>query len=125
MRSRFTAYHLGMVPYLLATWHPSTRPGKLELGEDDIQWTELQIFPLINELPLQNHGEVEFKAYYRLANHEGIHHEKSRFCREDDRWYYVDGQIFEPSNNVHNAQTSRNAACPCGSGNKFKRCCGK
>src|ERR1043165_10100581 len=38
MRSRYTAYTLDLIEYLLATWHPDTRPETLERGERDLKW---------------------------------------------------------------------------------------
>jgi SEC-C motif-containing protein len=76
MRSRFSAYALGLDAYVLASWHPSTRPASLEL--DDTEWRKLQIVDVSGDV-------VEFRASYR----GGVMHERSRFAQLDGRWYYV------------------------------------
>ena len=55
---------------------------------------------------------------------ERTHHERSRFRREDGRWYYVSGENVRPSPTRRAATAGRNDPCPCGSGRKFKKCCG-
>lgn len=82
MRSRFSAFVLGLSDYLLASWHPSTRPATLEL--DDTEWRRLQIVDVSGDV-------VEFRASYR----GGLLHERSRFARVDGRWLYVDGDLLE------------------------------
>ena len=77
MRSRFSAFALGLSDYLLASWHPSTRPATLEL--DDTEWRRLQIVDVSGDV-------VEFRASYR----GGLVHERSRFAELDGRWYYVE-----------------------------------
>jgi SEC-C motif-containing protein len=76
MRSRYSAYALGRDDYVLATWHPSTRPDRLE--NDGIEWRRLQIVDVSGDV-------VEFRASYR----GGLLHERSRFVREGGRWLYV------------------------------------
>jgi SEC-C motif domain protein len=92
MRSRYSAYVLKLSDYLLASWHPSTRPGSLDLAEDDgTKWLGLEIKRC--EQQDENHATVEFVARYRIAGRGHRLHELSRFVREDGRWFYVDGDI--------------------------------
>ena len=92
MRSRYAAYCLGRVDYLLATWHPSTRPAKLDLAAPPVpRWIGLQV--LHHTLAGPDSAEVEFVARYRIAGRAHRLHETSRFVREGERWYYVDGLI--------------------------------
>ncbi|MBE7700489.1 YchJ family protein [Oerskovia sp. Sa1BUA8] len=92
MRSRYAAFVVGDVDYLLATWHPSTRPAGLEL-DDDVTWRRLDIVSTSAGGPLDRTGVVEFVARFRSAEsrERGSLHEVSTFVREDGRWYYVDG----------------------------------
>jgi SEC-C motif domain protein len=83
MRSRYSAFALGLEPYLLTSWHPSTRPGSVDLG-DGVVWRRLQIVDAAEDV-------VEFRASYRTPAGVGLLHERSRFVREDGRWFYVDG----------------------------------
>ena len=85
MRSRYTAYTQQNEQYLLDTWHSSTRPDSIDM-DDSIQWLRLKI---INSE--KNH--VEFIATHRINGKAHKLHEKSRFILEDEKWYYVDGEM--------------------------------
>lgn len=91
MRSRYSAYSLGLVDYLLATWHPSTGPGELDLSP--IKWLGLEVR---HAQESADAGVVEFVARYRESGRAHRLHEISRFVREGGRWYYIDGQMVEP-----------------------------
>ena len=90
MRSRYSAFVVGDAPYLLATWHPTTRPNELA-ADDDIEWRRLDIVRAEAGGPFDTAGVVEFVAHYRSGTGRGRLHEVSRFVREGGRWYYVDG----------------------------------
>lgn len=94
MRSRYSAYVLGLEDYLLATWHPATRPAALQLdAKPRAQWLGLAVK---SHTPLDNtHATVEFVARYKLNGRAFRLHETSRFERVDGRWLYVDGEIRE------------------------------
>jgi len=89
MRSRYSAYVTGNVRYLLATWHPTTKPRTLNLDPAQ-RWYLLDIEHTSRGGMLDNTGTVEFTAKYRLGGRAGEQHENSRFVRERRRWYYVD-----------------------------------
>jgi SEC-C motif domain protein len=72
--------------YLLATWHPSTRPATLQL-DAELRWYRLDILGTKQGAPLDATGTVEFEAFYR----GGSYREKSQFVREHGRWLYLDG----------------------------------
>ncbi|MFO1193711.1 MAG: YchJ family protein [Rhodoferax sp.] len=91
MRSRYSAYALGRPDYLLATWHPSTAPGDLELSP--VRWLGLEVR---HAQQAGDAGVVEFVARCREAGRAQRLHEISRFVREDGRWYYIDGQTPDP-----------------------------
>ncbi len=87
MRSRYSAYVLGLIDYLLATWHPATSPGELELAA--LKWLGLEV---LHTEQSGDAGVVEFVARWRDASGAQRLHEISRFVREAGRWYYIDGQ---------------------------------
>jgi SEC-C motif-containing protein len=91
MRSRYSAFAVGDAAYLLATWHPTTRPATLELSADR-QWQRLEIVDVAAGGPFDQSGVVEFEAHYLAAAGSGRQHERSSFLREDGRWYYVGGE---------------------------------
>ena len=90
MRSRYSAFVRADVPYLLATWHLSTRPGTLEL-ESGAKWLGLEIKQ--HRCVGTDRAEVEFVARFRVAGRAVRQHELSRFVREGGRWFYVDGDV--------------------------------
>ena len=91
MRSRYSAYVLKLADYLLATWHPSTRPSELDLAADDSKWLGLDVKR--HEVQDDDRAMVEFVARYRIAGRVHRLHELSRFVREEGRWFYVDGDL--------------------------------
>jgi len=90
MRSRYSAYALGLADYLRATWHPSTRPAELDLAGGP-KWLGLTV--LHHEQAGEDRAIVEFVARYKAGGRAGRLGEVSRFLREDGRWYYVDGDV--------------------------------
>ncbi len=94
MRSRYSAYALNHVPYLLATWHSSTRPASLELGEEAGRTTWLGLKVLRHAQSGDDQAVVEFVARFRVGGGSAQRlHEVSRFTRENGRWYYIDGSF--------------------------------
>jgi SEC-C motif-containing protein len=91
MRSRYSAYVLGLEQYLLATWHASTRPAVLNLAADAAsKWLGLEVRR--HQVQDAGHATVEFVARYRVGGRGQRLHEVSHFVREDGRWYYVAGE---------------------------------
>ena len=91
MRSRYAAYVLGLLDYLLATWHPSTAPGDLELPP--LKWLGLEVR---TSEASGDAGVVEFVARYRDSSGKAERlHETSRFVREAGQWFYIDGVFAE------------------------------
>ena len=123
MRARFSAYVLGETDFLLSSWDPSTRPARQDLEQDqNISWQSLQIRRCEMGGLNDDSGIVEFVASGQASGKAITLHETSRFKRQDGSWVYVDGDIHPPPD--PNRKVSRNAPCPCGSGKKYKRCCG-
>jgi SEC-C motif-containing protein len=91
MRSRYSAFVLDLRDYLLATWHPTTRPAALPPPEPGLKCLGLEVKR--SALQDADHGTVEFVARSKLGGRAHRLHENSRFVREDGRWYYVDGDF--------------------------------
>lgn len=117
MRSRYSAFVLGLSEYLYQTHHPEYRQGLTveQLSQQDVEWIKLKIiFQAIS--PDERFGIVEFKAWYQNMNTRLCLHERSEFIKQGQRWFYTTGQM--------NPQAiGRNDPCPCKSGKKFKQCC--
>ncbi|MCD0504798.1 YchJ family protein [Bordetella petrii] len=90
MRSRYSAFVLDALQYLLDTWHPSTRPAQLDPNPADLKWLGLQVRRHAQQDA--EHATVEFVARCRQAGRATRLHETSRFVRADGRWFYLDGQ---------------------------------
>ena len=88
MRSRYSAFVNERADYLLATWHSSTRPASLDF-EVDAKWLGLDVRGY--DVTGADTAEVEFVARYRVAGRAVRMHERSRFMRENGRWFYLDG----------------------------------
>jgi SEC-C motif-containing protein len=94
MRSRYCAYVLSNESYLLATWHPNTRPDSIPFSKDQ-KWLGLSVIDA--SVTGEHSAEVEFIARSRVSNAAALRlHERSRFVREDGRWLYVDGDFVTP-----------------------------
>ncbi|MDV7021192.1 YchJ family protein [Atlantibacter subterranea] len=119
MRSRYCAFVTKNADYLIKTWHPSVHAAEfraeIEAGFAGTEWLGLTIFEEAAGRS-EDEGFVSFVARYRENQRNGAIIERSRFLFENGHWYYIDGQRPE---------FGRNDPCPCGSGKKFKKCCGQ
>lgn len=92
MRSRYSAFVLGLESYLLTSWHPSTRPAELDVSTPpQPKWIGLKV--LDKAMQDAEHGTVHFLARCRVGGKAERLEENSRFVRENGRWYYLDGDI--------------------------------
>lgn len=124
MRSRYTAYVLRHIPYLLASWHPATRPMAIDPATIP-DWQGLEVMRTEKGGEADTAGVVEFTATALTRKGPCLLHEVSRFVKEDGHWFYVDGELpgaVVPAERMAR-QVGRNDPCPCGSGKKYKRCC--
>jgi SEC-C motif-containing protein len=95
MRSRYSAYALGLHDYLYASWHPRTRPAPGSLEQDGAaRWLGLEVR---SHQQQGDEATVEFIARCRIKDQGRAQrmHEISRFLREDGRWFYLDGSFPE------------------------------
>jgi SEC-C motif-containing protein len=125
MRARYAAFATGQIDYIVDTHHPSNRHTVdrkgVEAWSRESEWLGLTIVATEKGGPQDSHGVVEFSARYREAGAVRNHCERSRFEKHEGRWYFVDGEAAPA---VRNGEVGRNQPCPCGSGKKYKRCCG-
>jgi len=129
MRARYSAYQTNNIGFLGESLHPDHRhdwdePATRRWAEN-AQWLGLEILATEGGGEGDELGTVEFIASYKEKGVLKRHHEISRFRKEGGRWYYVDGRMPKPET-VKRAQpkVGRNDPCPCGSGKKYKKCCG-
>ena len=103
MRSRYSAFVLGLRDYLLDTWHASTRPATLEPDPPGLKWLGLEVRR--HQQVDATRAVVEFVARSKTGGRAHRLHEASRFVREHDRWFYLDGEFGQPATSA-----SRNKA---------------
>ena len=91
-----------------------------------MDWKSLEILGTKEGLENDETGEVSFCAHYSVRDFPQELREDAFFRKENDTWYYVDGTVYgkEPVRR-ESPKIGRNDPCPCGSGRKYKKCCGK
>ena len=118
MRSRYCAFVMKDADYLIKTWHPDCHAAafrdEISAGFAHTEWLGLTLFEQATS-DTENTGYVSFVARFSEQGKMGAIIERSRFLKENGQWYYIDGT---------RPQIGRNDTCPCGSGKKFKKCCG-
>ena len=119
MRSRYCAFVMKDADYLIKSWHPTCNAAAFRddiiAGFANTRWLGLTIFEHTWS-EAENTGYVSFIARLSEQGKTGAIIERSRFIKENGQWYYIDGT---------RPQLGRNDPCPCGSGKKFKKCCGQ
>lgn len=128
MRARYTAYTKAATDFVFETTHPDHREGYDHAGTEEwaekSEWLGLEIVETRLGGPEDTTGEVEFVARFRENGILNTHHELGHFERKEDAWYFTSGEMVKPKPAVSN-KVGRNEPCPCGSGRKYKKCCGK
>lgn len=119
MRSRYSAYVLGLIDYLIATTLPAQQA---QLDRESIAAWSAQSTWLGLEVEHSEvfggqppHAQVTFTARWHDQDGEHSHREHSSFVQNAGRWYFLD-----PTAPL---KLGRNDPCPCTSGQKFKKCC--
>jgi SEC-C motif-containing protein len=92
MRSRYSAFALGLGDYLFRTWHPRTRPDDTT-PPAGVEWLGLEVLRVVDGGPSDDEGGVEFVARYRAPDGDHVLHETSRFERRAGRWVYTGGTV--------------------------------
>nr|WP_307776250.1 YchJ family metal-binding protein [uncultured Cetobacterium sp.] len=128
MRARYKAFENGNIEFLVDTHDMDTRDN-LDVDETkkwalESKWQGLEIISVEAGQEDDNEGVVEFKATYEEKGKTVVHHERSKFIKKDGNWYYH-GWIPLQGTIVKEVRIGRNDPCTCGSGKKYKKCCGK
>ena len=127
MRARYSALATGSIDFIVASTHSRTRP------EIDLKytrewsltstWRGLQIFE--TKVSDDNKAYVSFEALFTQAGKDQSHREKAEFELENGEWRFVTGEeLKNPTVRYETPRPGRNEPCPCGSGKKYKKCCG-
>ena len=129
MRSRYVAYTQAKLDYIEATHDTDTRAElDMNIARDwatQSSWLGLDVIRTEGGGEDDDKGIVEFKAHYRVDGKRAQHHEVSEFVKKDGEWFYHDGKMPKVEQMTRNApKVGRNDPCVCGSGKKYKKCCG-
>lgn len=128
MRSRYSAHVKGNYQYVADTHAPEAAAdyniSAAQAQSKNTEWTGLEITETTDGGPDDDTGTVTFTARFTEKGELHAHREKSDFRRVDGAWLYVDGQINPGIEPRRVDKVGRNDPCPCGSGKKFKKCCG-
>ncbi|MBR6732934.1 MAG: YchJ family protein [Kiritimatiellae bacterium] len=130
MRARYSAYAVGNVEFLYASSGPEARSEFDEKTTRDwstsAKWHGLEVLSTVRGGNDDEEGEVAFVARYSANGQQCEHREHSYFKRIDGEWRFIDGTIEKnPTYRREEPKVGRNDPCPCGSGKKYKKCCGK
>ncbi len=128
MRARYTAHVKVEIDFLYDSTHPDHREGYDHKGTrswaEQSEWYGLEILGTTQGGPKDKQGEVEFLARFRDKEGLRSHHECGKFERKGKRWLFTEGSMVKPRP-ASSTKVGRNDPCPCGSGAKYKKCCGK
>jgi SEC-C motif domain protein len=128
MRSRYAAYAKKAVDYIIDTCliddeHDIDEEATRRWSEKST-WLGLSILGTEKGGPSDEEGMVEFKATFVMDGLRETHHEKASFVKKDGAWLFADGEIIPETIVREGPKIGRNDPCPCGSGKKYKKCCG-
>ena len=128
MRARYAAHVKVEVGFLFDSTHPEYRKDYDHEGTkvwaESSEWHGLEIVETAQGGPEDKEGEVTFVARFRDKDGLRSHHERGEFKRKRGRWLFTEGTMIKPKP-VSANKVGRNDPCICGSGQKYKKCCGK
>jgi SEC-C motif-containing protein len=129
MRSRYTAYAVHAIDYIIDT---CVADGRTDIDRRETQawseqstWLGLKIVSVEKGGAGDSEGTVEFEAAYERQGLRDLHREKARFTRQGGRWMYAEGSVAPVTVVRSGPKVGRNDPCPCGSGKKYKHCHGR
>lgn len=130
MRSRYTAFTLGEIDYLMQSVHPDKRHehdrAAIRAWSENAVWQGLEISETQGGGEDEERGSVVFTAHYSEKGEQRMHREYATFEKFQGRWFFYDGEAVKPKQVVrHQPKVGRNDPCPCGSGKKYKKCCAR
>lgn len=128
MRARYTAYTKTEMDFIFTSTDPAQREGYDHDGTrawaENSEWLGLEITGTTGGGADDSTGEVEFIARFKENNALREHCENALFTRKDGEWYFTDGRMVKPKP-IISSKVGRNDPCPCGTGQKYKKCCGR
>ena len=130
MRARYSAYVNSEIDFIFDSVLPEKQEednrAAIEEWAAESTWQNLEIIKTEGGIEEDDvEGKVEFKANYISAGMTNVYHELGDFKKIDGKWYFDEGKLVKeyPSKKIER-KVGRNDPCPCGSGKKYKKCCG-
>ena len=130
MRARYTAYVVHNIDFIINTCESGEKIAEIDRKATEdwsrkSEWHGLKVLRTEKGQENDEEGVVEFEAIYTQKNIRDVHHETAGFKKVNGEWLYSEG-IIRPTTVVRETKKiGRNEPCPCGSGKKYKNCCGK
>ena len=129
MRSRYSAYVEHAIDYIVETCSEDEKD-RIDIGQtrswsERSKWLGLKILSTEKGGAEDTEGTVEFEALYEMDGLRENHHERATFIKKDGRWLYSEGDVIPKTVVRTGPKVGRNDPCPCGSGKKYKHCCGR
>ena len=128
MRARYTAFTKVDMDFIDKTHDPKTRKNLDSEANhkwaENAEWSGLKVLSTNGGGPGDDSGTVEFKVNFDMGDWPEEHHELSSFVRRSGQWYFSDGKNPSITQVTRGDKVGRNDPCPCGSGKKYKKCCG-
>ena len=129
MRSRYAAYVKKEMAWLRESLLPAKRADFDEAASrawaDEAEWHGIEVLSAGHGGPADATGTVEFVASFTVKGARQEHRERAQFRKESGAWYFVEGKAMPPRPVTRSGpRAGRNDPCPCGSGKKYKKCCG-
>lgn len=127
MRSRYSAYATGAIEYILKSCVQDANLDEeaTRRWSSKAEWRGLRIIGTEKGGPADSEGTVEFSASYIMDGLKEEHRETAKFVKKDGIWLYESGNVKTTTVVRESPKVGRNESCPCGSGKKYKQCCGK
>jgi len=130
MRSRYSAFVKKEIGYIFTSLHPDFRSDYDEKSTrewaESAEWHDFKMLDTKKGGHEDQEGQVEFVVTFSERGMKREHHELSSFKKQNGTWYFTEGKIQQQKPVVRaNPKIGRNDDCECGSGKKFKKCCGK
>jgi SEC-C motif domain protein len=129
MRARYSAYATANIDFIERTIHSSAKAEfdreNARKWAEESQWHGLEILNVIGGKEDDAEGSIEFIATYSQKDERVKHHEVSTFRKEAGNWTFVDGHMLNKPFRRNQPKIGRNDPCHCGSGKKYKKCCGQ
>jgi SEC-C motif domain protein len=129
MRARYSAFATAHIDFIERTIHSSTRASfdreNARKWAEQSQWHGLEILNVIDGKEDDVEGSVEFIANYSQKDERVKHHEVATFRKEAEAWTFMDSHMVNQPFRHDQPKIGRNDPCHCGSGKKYKKCCGQ